>query len=374
MRSGRSSRRALRGWRLNLHHGQPIVEVGPQPRALGSGSDRRQGRGDEPHVGHLRLAAADALVGALLQKAQQLGLQRGREIANLVEKQRAAARRLDAALTPRHRSGERAALVAEELALEKRLRQPGQVHRHEGRPRTGRVRVNRPGDHLLARARRSGDEDLHVGGRRAADRLPHLAHGRAAADQVWVGGAGRGGAFAEADDERARAHGATDDVAQLRQIDRLGDVIEGAETHGADHPLAVVERGHHDDRNGVGPARAHLGQKIETVPVGQLQIEEDAVVLAAGERRARLRQAGRERRDLPAAAERAHQAVPDCRLVLDDEHPSGRGAGQRVLSHAAASARSASCSSRDCTRARRRGCARPPGRARGRGRSRWAWW
>ena len=49
-------------------------------------------------------APADALDHALLQEAQQLGLQRDRQIADLVEQQRAAVRGLDLAerlLAPR---------------------------------------------------------------------------------------------------------------------------------------------------------------------------------------------------------------------------------------------------------------------------------
>ena len=54
----------------------------------------------------------------LLQHAQQLRLQLERDVADLVEKQRAAVRQLEAADPLRDRAGERAALVAEELALQ----------------------------------------------------------------------------------------------------------------------------------------------------------------------------------------------------------------------------------------------------------------
>ena len=52
---------------------------------------------DDAHVDRNFLAAADALDDALLQEAQQLGLQRMRQVADLVEHQRAAVGRLDLA-------------------------------------------------------------------------------------------------------------------------------------------------------------------------------------------------------------------------------------------------------------------------------------
>src|SRR5205809_306239 len=75
------------------------------------------GRGDEAHVGTMRLGAAEALVGALLDDPQQLELCRGRRIADLVEEQRAALRELHAAAVDGVRIARDAALVAEQLAL-----------------------------------------------------------------------------------------------------------------------------------------------------------------------------------------------------------------------------------------------------------------
>ena len=59
----------------------------------------------------------------LLEHAQQLGLQRERQLADLVEEQRAAVRQLEASRLARGRAGEGALLVAEQLALEQRARE-----------------------------------------------------------------------------------------------------------------------------------------------------------------------------------------------------------------------------------------------------------
>ena len=75
-------------------------------------------RGDDAHVHAYRLLPADAIELALREHAQQPRLQRRRDVADLVEEQRAAVRLLEAPLAPRLRARERAALVAEELRLE----------------------------------------------------------------------------------------------------------------------------------------------------------------------------------------------------------------------------------------------------------------
>ena len=55
------------------------------------------GRAHDAHVDRNLLPAADALDHAVLQEAQQLGLQRQRHVADLVEEQRAAVGDLDLA-------------------------------------------------------------------------------------------------------------------------------------------------------------------------------------------------------------------------------------------------------------------------------------
>ena len=70
--------------------------------------------------GHLA-RAADGADHALLQRAQELGLQAERHLADLVEEERAARRLDEEARAARLRVGEGAAHVAEQLALEQRL-------------------------------------------------------------------------------------------------------------------------------------------------------------------------------------------------------------------------------------------------------------
>ena len=67
------------------------------------------------------MRAADALERPLLEDAEQRDLRARRDVADLVEEERAALGHLEAAATTRDGAGERALLVAEELGEEERL-------------------------------------------------------------------------------------------------------------------------------------------------------------------------------------------------------------------------------------------------------------
>src|SRR5207237_8813943 len=100
-----------------------------------------------------------------LQNLQQLDLRRRRRLADLVEEQRAAVGELEAALAPIGGAGERAFFVAENFALEQRLRNRRTV---DGDEREGGARaelMDRLRDELLAGARLRGDEHRRRGRR-----------------------------------------------------------------------------------------------------------------------------------------------------------------------------------------------------------------
>ena len=107
---------------------------------------------DEPHVRRDRLRAAEPLELALLQHAQQLDLRREVELADLVEKERAAFGQLEPPLLRRVGAGERALLVAEQLRLDQVLRQRRAAHLDERLFGARRVVVDGVGDQFLAGA------------------------------------------------------------------------------------------------------------------------------------------------------------------------------------------------------------------------------
>src|SRR5690606_28839692 len=99
-----------------------------------------------------RAAATHPLEAPLLQHAEQLGLQLGAQLADLVEEERAAVGELEPAALALGRTRERALLVAEQLALEQLLAQRRAVDRHERLRRARAPGVNRARRDLLAGA------------------------------------------------------------------------------------------------------------------------------------------------------------------------------------------------------------------------------
>ena len=80
---------------LQLEGAEPVIEVGPEPalaRHLGQVAVRRR---HDAHIAGEILGAADAPELLGLDDAQKLGLGRGRDFADLVQKQRAPVGGLD---------------------------------------------------------------------------------------------------------------------------------------------------------------------------------------------------------------------------------------------------------------------------------------
>src|SRR5206468_11867116 len=96
-------------------------------------------------------APADAFDHARLEEAQELDLQRQRDVAYLVEEQGAALRELDLADIRFDRASERAALVAEQLGFEQVLGNGRAVNRDELALATALL-VHGAGEQLLAGA------------------------------------------------------------------------------------------------------------------------------------------------------------------------------------------------------------------------------
>ncbi len=122
----------------------------------------------------------DALV---FDDPEQLDLQRQRHLADLVEEQRALARRDEEPLVRLHRRRERAADVAEELALEQRLGNRAAVDRHEGRVVSRAFGVHRARDQLLAGSALAGDQHVARRARGQGDLLVERADRVALADE-----------------------------------------------------------------------------------------------------------------------------------------------------------------------------------------------
>ena len=157
---------------------EPVEEIGPKRPAFTSSSSGAERRADEPRVDADLRRAADAHELAVLEEAQQLRLHGERHLADLVEEERPAAGRLDLAARALARAGERALLVAEELALEERLGDRRAVDRHERARAAMRDLVDAPREHLLARAALADQREDDLLGGDGAQHAIELAHRR----------------------------------------------------------------------------------------------------------------------------------------------------------------------------------------------------
>src|SRR5207237_7546986 len=138
---------------------QPVEEVLPEPLFL---DERRQvairGR-DEPRVGSKRARAAQPLELAFLQHTKQLRLKIEGDLADFVEKHRAAIGELETADALADSPRERAPLVAEQLPLEQ-SRGNGRTIQLDERGVAGRAAlVDRARDDLLAAPGLAGGPD-----------------------------------------------------------------------------------------------------------------------------------------------------------------------------------------------------------------------
>ena len=115
---------------------------------------------------------ADPLDRQVLDRAQQLGLRRRRQVRDLVQEQRALVRVLELAAPAAH-TGRGAILDAEQLRLEQGLDDRGAVHRDERPLAPATEIVNLARHQLLARARLPLDEHREVGRGHPLDALAH---------------------------------------------------------------------------------------------------------------------------------------------------------------------------------------------------------
>ena len=118
----------------NLDDAQAKEEIAPEPAVRGLDPQIAVGRGDDGDVNLARLERPDTLNLAVLDGAQEFGLQRQRELAHLVEEERAAVGVFEQADLVIQRAGKRAPDVAEELTLEERFDDRRAVDRHQALP------------------------------------------------------------------------------------------------------------------------------------------------------------------------------------------------------------------------------------------------
>ncbi|EAU66790.1 hypothetical protein STIAU_1021 [Stigmatella aurantiaca DW4/3-1] len=234
------------------------------------------GGGDDARTQLDALDAAHALELALLEHAQELGLEHQRHVADLVQEDGAVLGQLELALLGAGGAGERALLVAEQLALQQRVHDGRAVDADEGLGLVIGVVVDDTGEQLLARAALPVDEHRGVAAGDLADLLHQLLHQRAGADDV-----------AQARRRVLHIH-RRGPPRQLPVLQRplhhqiqgggiregLVDVVERPGLHGPDRRLHVVVRGDEDDAR-VPTQRLHLLDDFQAAAVRQHHVQDD---------------------------------------------------------------------------------------------------
>ena len=258
----------------------------------------------------------------LLQHAQQLGLDVGRHRADLVQKQRAAARMLELAVARPERTGEGAGLVAEQLALDQAGGKGGAVDGDEGAAGAAADVVQGAGRHLLADAGVADDQHVGVGAGQRPEAIAQVDHRRRAAGKPGleiVALAGGGAQQPVFQHEAAAVERAGGDVGEVLGIERLFDEVVGPLAHGAHGELHVAMAGDEDDRQ-VGVDVAHPGEERHPVHARHADVADDDAVEAGrdvvehglGRGKAADREAGE--------LERLGRRMADVLLVVDEEN------------------------------------------------------
>ena len=310
------------------HHQLDDVEAEEQVLAeaagLHLGVEVAVGGGDHPHVGDAGPVLADALEPLLLEEAQQPCLEAGRELADLIEEERAALGGLDPAGLVADRAGEGAAGVAEQLAGQQLLGERGAVDGDE-RPRAPRREpVEQPRQHPLAGAALAPQQHRHVVARGPAHHVQRGLHRRRRGRQLGLGH--RVGEpplqLGEAALQLAPAAVALDRGLDLRGRERLGEVVLGAAPDRLDRGLEGCVGGDEDQLQ-ARPLLEEPRDQVEPTLLAEAQVEEREVGGNSPELVERALAAAGLGDGAAECLEKRTQRGADVFLVIDDQDPHG---------------------------------------------------
>ena len=172
-------------------HVQPVEEVGAEQPAVYLLLQIAVGGHDQPDIQLDASGAGHPLDGLFLNQLQQLGLNVGRQLTDLIQKQCAAVGQLDLAdLTGAGRAGKSALFIAEQLRFDEVFVKHRAVDLDEGLVRAVAHGVDGLGHGAFAHAGLAGDEDIGpcVGG--VLHQRPQPLHRPALPHQTGGGVAG----------------------------------------------------------------------------------------------------------------------------------------------------------------------------------------
>ena len=267
--------------------------------------------------------AADRPVLALLQHAQELGLQVRRHLPDLVEQQRAALGHLEQAFLVHRGAGERALLVTEQLRLDQVLRDRRAVDLDERALVPLAVEVNRVGDELLAGAVLALQENVRLARRDALDQVEELLHLLALADHVLelVAVLQARLELLVLVDERLLLDRLLELVQETFGIDRLLEEVERPRFHRFDR-LRNIPLAGDDNHPGFGIELLEPTNQLDAVHIGQHQVGDDAIGMPRLEDLFAARPNGRGLDLESSVLEQNLQPLGHHRLVVYGEHAS----------------------------------------------------
>ena len=136
----------------------------------------------DTRVDRNRFSSTNAFDGALLQKPQELDLQRKRNIAHFIEKQRTAISQFDLAFGCLDGTGESTLLMTEQLALEQIFGNSRAVDGNERALSAAAAIVDAPRQQFLAGTAGPQKHHRNIGRRHALDGARNLGHFRCGSD------------------------------------------------------------------------------------------------------------------------------------------------------------------------------------------------
>ena len=226
-------------------------------------------RAQDANVDRRFLLAADGPHRLFLNRPQQLDLHRQRKVSDFVEKQRAAACRLEQSFLVGDRAGETAFLVAEEFALHQFGWDRAAVHRYERCVGARALFVNQPRRQFLAAAGFATDVDRRLTARELLDLISQPLH--------RVRPPGEANARLDRRVQAGELQCGVDERAQLIEVHRLLNEVECARFQRRDRSVHVAVRGNDGDGQprmvGVDPAYQFDAVAVGQVHVGQTQVE-----------------------------------------------------------------------------------------------------
>lgn len=201
--------------------------------------------------------------------------------------------------------------MAEKLAFHQLGRNRPAIDRHKWLAGARSLFVDQPCDQFFAAARLSADVDRRLTARQLVDLFAQIAHGQRVAEQAPI--YRRAGAA-----HRRHAQRGADQFAQARQINRLGEEVEGAGLQRVDRGFQTAIRGDHRHRQ-LWMTLLNVLHQVQPRAVGQAHVGQAQVERIALQQRLGFAEVASTEGVEFHPSQGDFQEFADIRLVVDDE-------------------------------------------------------